>query len=182
MEPKPVANLWASFLSNDKIDAGKLASDKYVLQLMELCQKLASIRKPSYASHVEKMACRRLVCTTAFDLGIDLMGMKKRKFHGGTKPAMGRGLLDVWNQEYAKRFGSIIGTAGAAEITRRTVVTRLSKQAHDEKYAEIRQAVADGYTPERLVERFQIPLLHAQYLCQQQSNVPAVDELPTPAS
>lgn len=170
------ANKWASFLSFDKLDAGKLVNNKHVLQLMELCQKLAAIREPSYKSHAEKMVCRRLVCTTAFDLGIDLMAMKRGKYGGGSKVAMGRGLLDVWNEEYKKRFGSILGTSGAAEITRRTVVTKLSEQTKKEKYAEIQMCISQGWTPKQLVERFSIPLLHAEYLCQQSSNAKSVDE------
>jgi hypothetical protein len=43
------------------------------------------------------------------------------------KPALGRGLLDVWNAEYQRRFGSTIGTAGAHEISRRKVVTNLTR-------------------------------------------------------
>jgi hypothetical protein len=169
------ANKWASFLSFDKLDAGKLSNPKHVLQLVELCNKLAEIRAPSYASHAEKMKCRALVCTTAFDLGIDLMAMKRGKYGGGTKVAMGRGLLDVWNAEYAKRFGSIVGTAGAAEITRRTVVTRLSAQMKKEKYEEIQKCISQGWTPKQLVERFSIPLLHAEYLCQQSSNATSAE-------
>lgn len=48
------------------------------------------------------------------DLGIDL-----------TKIRMGRGLLDIWNQEYTKRYGSIIGTKGWKEEKRRDVKTKL---------------------------------------------------------
>lgn len=169
------ANKWANFLSFDKLDAGKLVNNKHVLQLVQLCEKLASIRAPSYVSHAEKMVCRRLVCTTAFDLGIDLMAMKRGKYGGGTRVAMGRGLLDVWNEEYAKRFGSILGTAGAAEVTRRAVVTRLSAQMKKEKYEEIHKCIGEGWTPKQLVERFSIPLLHAEYLCQQLSNATSAE-------
>lgn len=122
---KPVINLWANFLFNEKLDPKALTPGD-TLKLMELCAKLAEIRPPCIKMHKDKIESRRLVCSTAMDLGIDLLAMKRAKHHGGKKPAIGRGLLDVWNEEYAKRFGSIVGTPGQAEIIRRTIVTKMA--------------------------------------------------------
>src|SRR6185369_9812450 len=102
---------------------------------------------------------RRKVCRKAFDLSIDLLAMKIRKFHDGSKPAIGRGLLDIWNEEYGKRFGGTAGTLGASEVTRRTIVTKLSAQREQEQRMELRQLIAEGkHTPEQLAERFDLPL------------------------
>lgn len=131
-------NLWARFFANEKIVPDQL-SEKDIQTLMRLCEALGAKRSPyegKGVSHINKMEARRLAVNTAMDMGIDLMAIKKKKFHGGTKPAMGRGLLDVWNEEYQKRFGSIRGTLGEAEVIRRKVVTKLAEQRADEKRSE----------------------------------------------
>ncbi len=169
-------NAWANFLKNEKLDAATL-SDEWALRLVELCFELSKKRAPKIDTHVSKMECRRLVCTTAFDMSIDLLKAWKRTHGGrGTKPAIGRGLLDVWNEEYKKRFGGTVGTPGAAEIIRRTVVTKLSKQTREEMYTEIRKCIAEGWTPQQLVDRFEIHLSHAEHLCQQQSSATSAGE------
>ncbi len=123
---KPAINLWANFLSNEKLSPEYLSPED-TIKIISLCDRLATIANPCIRTHKHKLDSRRLVVTTAFDMGIDLLAMKRPKHSGGTKPAIGRGLLDIWNEEYAKRFGSAKGTSGEAEVRRRGIVTRLSK-------------------------------------------------------
>ena len=131
----PLINQWANFLQNEKLDGTKLETPD-VLILLRLCQSLAETGITPYEpnrSHTRKNEMRRLVCTTAFELGLDLLKIKKRKNQfGGTKPAMGRGLLDMWNEEYARKFGSNLGTAGKAEEIRRKVVSKLCEEKRKE--------------------------------------------------
>ena len=54
------------------------------------------------------------------DLGIDLAVYR-----------VGRGLLDIWNEEYTKRYGSTVGTPGWKEDKRRKVVTKVSQSIKD---------------------------------------------------
>jgi hypothetical protein len=137
MEPKPVINIWANFLSNEKLDP-KAVSPADAVKLMDLCERLAEIQLPYRKlgdpprpaghgpSHAQVLAARRLVCNTAMDMGLDLMAIKGVTKHKAGKPIMGRGLLDVWNAVYLERFGSTVGTSGAHEVIRRKVVTKLS--------------------------------------------------------
>lgn len=122
---KPVIDLWANFLFNEKLDPNQL-DPKDTLRLLELCQRLAQIRPPKINPHKSKLESRALVCETAIDMGFDLMTIKRLK-NGVSKVAMGRGLLDVWNEVYKKRFGSTLGTSGESEVTRRKIVTNLLK-------------------------------------------------------
>jgi hypothetical protein len=78
---------------------------------------------PSRRPYAARIASRRLIVVAAMDLGIDLMAITK--VYDG-KVAMGRGLIDVWHQVYAERFGSNHGTASWAELRRRRVVKKLS--------------------------------------------------------
>jgi hypothetical protein len=176
-------NKWANFLKNEKLDPAVL-SEKDTLKLMMLAAKLAESGPPKIGSHADKQESRRKVCNTAFDMAIDLMGMKKQKYHGGSKPAIGRGLLDVWNEQYKIRFGSTVGTLGASEVTRRTVVTRLSEQREREQRTELRALIVEGkHTAEQLAERFGLPLAFVRN--QIENNVQAcivasVPNVPTP--
>lgn len=155
-------NKWANFLKNEKLDP-EVLSEKDTLKLMTLAAKLAEGGPPKIGSHADKIASRRKVCIAAFDLEIDLMGMKKRKYHGGSKPAIGRGLLDVWNEEYGKRFGGTIGTLGASEVTRRTVVTKMSHDMAAEKRVALKAAIDEAKSNAvQLADRFKLPLAFVQ--------------------
>ena len=57
------------------------------------------------------------------DLGIDLPAMKNKR----GKTSMSRGLLDIWNERQAARFGSTFGTAAKKESDRRDIKTRMAK-------------------------------------------------------
>lgn len=111
-------DLWANFLMNEKLSPQRVPNP---MVLVALAEKLATIRGPKVRPYKLRIESRRLVVQTAMDMGIDLAGIKH---HG--KIAMARSLLDIWNEEYAKRFGSTFGTAGAKETTRRDVKTRLA--------------------------------------------------------
>lgn len=121
-------NSWANFLFNEKLDPKQL-SDKDTLKLIQLCEALAQDGPPNIRMHTNKIESRRKVCRKAFDLGIDLLAMKKV---WNKKTAIGRGLLDVWNEEYAKRFGSAVGTTGYNEVIRRAISTRQAEIRHNE--------------------------------------------------
>lgn len=128
-------NKWANFLTHDKLDPKLLVDEKDVTVLLSLCERLAATGQEPYPykGYEHRQTMRRLVVNTAMDMGIDLLKLKRRKgLHGGTKPTIGRGLLDVWNAEYQKRFGSTLGTPGAFEVTRRKVVTKLSEEKRQE--------------------------------------------------
>lgn len=129
-------NKWANFLMNDKLSPAGLKDDD-VLVILDLCAKLAQIRPPKIQMHKDKIESRRLVCVTAMEAGYDLAGIKR---HG--KMAMGRGLLDVWNEEYKKKFGTIFGTLGEQEVIRRGVSTENIKLRRAELEAAINESVA----------------------------------------
>jgi hypothetical protein len=114
----PYIDVWANFLMNEKL----VPDARNTLTLLELCQALAKDGGPCIRSHKDKIKSRQKVVCAAFDLGIDLTSIKK----DDGRIMMGRGLLDVWNSEYEKRFESKTGTAGDKEATRRDVKTRLA--------------------------------------------------------
>lgn len=118
----PLINLWANFLGGHKLTPKRLGA-KNGLVLVELCQKLAHKGSPRWRPYAARLASRKLVCEVAMEAGIDLAGFK---YHG--KVAMARGLLDAWNQVYLERYGGTYGTAGAKEVIRRNVKTKLGKQ------------------------------------------------------
>ncbi len=120
---KPIADLWANFLYWEKLDP-KYVDEEDILKLMDLALKLSAIRGPKINPHKAKIESRRLVVNTAMDLGIDLPSIEN-KYNG--RKIIGRGLLDIWNEQYAIRHGSTLGTAAAREAIRRNVVTKLSK-------------------------------------------------------
>lgn len=105
---------WENFLENEKLYADRLDGD--IDRLVLLCEKLASIRPPKIKPHKAKLESRRLVAETAIDMGFDLTQLKYKG-----RPAMGRGLLDVWNVVYKERFGTNYGTSGAKEVIRRNI-------------------------------------------------------------
>jgi len=115
-------NLWLSFFQHEKIDVLKVDVE-WVKPLMILVHKLSEFATPKYRPYAARLETRRILCTYAMDLGIDLPAIR----HNG-KVAMGRGLLDIWMDVYAKRFGSNHGTNAWAELKRRGVSTKLSKE------------------------------------------------------
>jgi hypothetical protein len=116
-------NLWANFLSQEKLTP-KSIGEEGTQVLLDLTVELANRKvMPSRRPYAARIASRRLIVVAAMDLGIDLMAITK--VYDG-KVAMGRGLIDVWHQVYAERFGSNYGTASWAELRRRRVVTKLS--------------------------------------------------------
>lgn len=121
---KSAINLWANFLANEKLTPQSIG-EVNTLIIMELCQKMATVRRPNIKMHKDKIESRRFVINTAMDMNIDLMSIKKKN----GKPAMGRGLLDIWNEEYEKRFGSKLGTLGEAEDIRRKIITKNSQDS-----------------------------------------------------
>lgn len=133
-EPKPVVDLWASFLAHEKIEPKSLVDPRDVTKLLDLCNRLAELDRPRYRPYKARIETRKLVCNTAMDMGFDLLALKRRKPTGrGTKPTIGRGLLDTWNEVYKQRFGSTVGTAGAQEIVRRKVVGKLSEEMRKDR-------------------------------------------------
>lgn len=123
-------NLWANFLSQEKLTP-KSIGEEGTQVLLDLTIELGKRNVlPSRRPYAARIASRRLVVIAAMDLGIDLMAITK--VYDG-KVAMGRGLIDVWHQVYAERFGSNFGTASWAELRRRRVVTKLSEER---KHAE----------------------------------------------
>ncbi len=121
---RSITDLWANFLFNEKLDPVRIREEKWILLLIALCEKLASIQRPNLNTHKTKLDCRKLVCETAMEMGIDLPGIKSNK----GKYLIGRGLLDMWNKVTAEKYGSAIGTQSEWEAKRRNVVTRLSKE------------------------------------------------------
>lgn len=124
---KTAAEVWANFLFNEKLTQDIL-EQMGVSKLIDFFRALEAKGRPDIRSHTHKMAARRLLVNTAMECEIDLTKLKKF----GGKVAMGRGLLDVWNEEYKKRFGGNIGTDGVYEAKRRNVVTKLSNQRAEE--------------------------------------------------
>ena len=116
---KPRIDLWASFLSNEKLTPQRVPD---VMVLVTLCEELAKRDGPRVRPHALRLKSRELVCETALDLSIDLAGIK----HNG-KMAMARSLLDAWNLCYARRFGAIYGTAGWREDKRRNCKITIHK-------------------------------------------------------
>lgn len=116
MSTRSTIDKWASFLAAEKLTPQRGDA----VALIRLAEELAERSTPVFQPYAKRLESRRLVVNTAMDAEIDLAGMK----HNG-KIAMSRGLLDIWNQEYAKRFGSAYGTAGQKEATRRDVKTKL---------------------------------------------------------
>lgn len=130
----PAIDLWANFLAHEKLYPNQL-QDRYVPQLIQLAEALAAKEKPKLRPYSDRIATRWLLCKTAMDLGIDLPAIMTKGDY--PRVAMGRGLLDVWNKAYRKRFGSTIGTASALEAKRRDVKTKLNRHAAREKRTEI---------------------------------------------
>lgn len=174
-------NKWANFLKNEKLDPAKLA-DSDVVKLLALATKLAESGPPKIGCHADKMESRRKVCTTAFDLSIDLLAMKIKKFQGrGSKPAIGRGLLDVWNEQYNKRFGGTLGTPGAAEVTRRSIVTKLCERRDEEQQAELKALIEEGkLSATQVAERLKLPISYVQNRMFQASVIESTPNVPTP--
>lgn len=124
---KPMIDLWANFMKNEHISPDKIGDNpKVLLKLLELCRRLAELQPPEISMHKDKLRSRALVCQVAMEMEFDLPAIRGYK-NGKLKPIIGRGLLDAWNIEYAKKFGSNLGTNGVAEVRRRTIVTRLMK-------------------------------------------------------
>jgi hypothetical protein len=120
--PKPPIDLWAGFLAHEKL-CPKCMGEEDVLDILELAEELAKLGSPSYTPYLERLKTRRLIVTTAMELGIDLTAIKHR-----VKMLMGRGLLDIWVSEYKMRYGSSVGTQAEWERKRRDIKTRLSRK------------------------------------------------------
>lgn len=101
---------WANFLAAEKLTP----RIENPMVLVKLAEELAQRGIPYFRPYQKRIESRRLVVDTAIDLGIDLTGIK---FNG--KIVMARSLLDIWNEEYKKRFGDNVGTAGWREDKRR---------------------------------------------------------------
>lgn len=109
---------WINFLANEKLSARIGATwESHVFPVAEALANSGVV--PRYTPYKQRLESRAILCRKAMDMGIDLAGIKH---HG--KIAMGRGLLDAWQKEYAERFGSNIGTAGWKETTRRNIKSR----------------------------------------------------------
>ena len=106
---------WGNFLSGHKLTPQRAEP----MVLVKLCELLAATGQAPKWDYKERLQCRRLVCLTAMENGIDLGGMR----HQG-KLAMARGLLDVWNQVYQEKYGSNYGTTGQKEASRRDAKIR----------------------------------------------------------
>jgi hypothetical protein len=130
MSNKPVIDLWANFLMNEKLVTQHMDTDD-VLAIIKLCEVLATKRGPKIRPYNLRLESRKLVCETAMELGIDLTAIR---YHG--KVMMARGLLDAWNKAYAERYGSAVGTASKMEASRRDVKTRLAERRKQEAYQE----------------------------------------------
>jgi hypothetical protein len=108
-------NQWAKFLAAEKLRP----NEESTLVLLELAEALARTNvKPRRNPYAHRQLARKTIVNVAMDLGIDLPNLGD----------MGRGLLDMWVEEYARRFGSAHGTNAWAELKRRTVVTKLAKE------------------------------------------------------
>jgi hypothetical protein len=110
-----VINQWAKFLAAEKLRP----NEESTLVLLDLATALAKTDvKPRRSPYVFRQLARKTIVNTAMDLGIDLPALGD----------IGRGLLDVWVEEYVRRFGSAEGTNAWHELKRRTIVTNLSKE------------------------------------------------------
>lgn len=118
---RSVIDKWADFLANEKLTPQRVPDP---MVLVALCEELTKDGPPCILMHKDKLESRRKVVAKAMDMSLDLTAIR---YYG--KVAMGRGLLDAWNLEYQRRFGSIIGTAGEHEVKRRGVSTRLSERS-----------------------------------------------------
>ena len=121
---KSPIDLWANFLFNEKIVAGPKVGEQWTFKIIKLCEELAKTGSPKIRPYKAKIETRKIVVEKAMDLGIDLPSIKNQN----GRAIIGRGLLDVWNQCYNKRHGSIIGTQGQLVATHRDIVTKLSKE------------------------------------------------------
>lgn len=120
-------NRWASFLAHEKLEPKRCDEYNDIFVLIKLTEELAKLGGiPCYRPYRDRLESRRFVVNTAMDLGIDLMAITHRG-----KPSIGRGLLDIWEIEYKRRFGSAHGTAAWAELKRRGVVTKLAKENNE---------------------------------------------------
>jgi hypothetical protein len=113
-------DLWAGFLKHEKLDPKQMSPD-WVLKLIGLCEELAKKGKPKYRPYAARIQTRELIVNTAMDMAIDLVNIRN-KFKG--RYIIGRGLLDVWNRIYEKRFGSIHGTRGELVNIHRQIVSK----------------------------------------------------------
>ena len=110
-------NIWANFFKHEKL-IGRVAN---TMELVTLAQELVNRNQlPVWKPYIKRIEARRQLVNAAMDLGIDLAVYR-----------VGRGLLDIWNEEYAKRYASTVGTPGWKEDKRSTVVTKLSKDNYD---------------------------------------------------
>jgi hypothetical protein len=116
-----IIDLWANFLAHEKLTPNRV-EDTWAMELVRLCEALAAKARPKFKPYRERLLTRQILCETAMELGIDLASIKNKH---NQKIIMGRGLLDIWNQVYERRFGSSYGTAGEWEATRRNVKTNL---------------------------------------------------------
>lgn len=131
----PAIDNWANFLANEKLTADRVG-DK-LEKLIDLAEKLAKEHgQPKLRPHPVKIQARRLVVRAAMDMGFDLSAIRYKG-----KVAMGRGLLDAWNEEYKLRHGSNVGTLGEWETKRRNIVTKLSRSKHE--MPDLRQRPAE---------------------------------------
>lgn len=111
-------NLWGCFLVNHKLTMKRCP---YPEQLIDFIKLLAATGvTPKVKPYAKQLETRRFVCVTAMEAGIDLTNWK----HKG-RPAMSRGLLDMWNKVYQERYNSTYGTAGEREAIRRNVKIKL---------------------------------------------------------
>lgn len=121
---RPVIDLWANFLANEKLTPKRTGD---AATLIRLCELLTAVGRPKVRPHSAKLDSRDMVCRVAMENGIDLTAFKR-----DGKLLMGRGLLDAWNRVYALQFGSNVGTMGVKESTRRDVKTKLSQRRTEE--------------------------------------------------
>lgn len=107
---------WANFFEHEKLHRDKVMPMKLLL----LAEELAKLGTPIFRPYTARLQTRILLVNKAMDLGIDL-----------TEIRMGRGLLDIWNQEYTRRYGSIIGTKGWKEDNRRKAKSKVIGELKD---------------------------------------------------
>lgn len=105
---------WARFLAAEKLTPKSTNDPETLIKLCELLS--AHGLRPCRRPYEERQLSRAILCLTAMQNGIDLA---KWRYD------IGRGLLDMWNVVYYHRYGSTFGTAGAKEIVRRKVKTKL---------------------------------------------------------
>lgn len=127
---KSPIDLWAGFLDHEKLGPDRTGVN--VMVLVKLCEELAKDHSEPYfyRDYKSRLQHRRWLVNKAMDLGIDLPAIK----HKG-RVAMGRGLLDIWNEQYQIRYGSNVGTVSRHEVVRRTVVTKLANERRQEMVA-----------------------------------------------